>query len=572
MTLTYQEIALENAQRQQYLFKALPKRAELIKLKSKWICQEVVIRVHRNHSFEYVASVLNPFLAFAGYQAKFVYSDYDDSLFFNIDDKDPASVEIIWLDYDRYFGNNSSDLDFFVDWLDDRINALRKISKIPILINDWPYLNTSNQIAQSYNYRLTELLKDKPMIKVCSQQGILAEIGEKFFDTRTAKLTGTNWSDQACILNARQLAFRWIPQSLSSRLKAIVVDLDMTLYEGVIGEDGIDRVFLSDAHRQFQQELLRLKESGIFLAIASRNEQKDVEELFQNRIDFPLKLEDFAAIQVNWQDKTESITKIAASLRIGIDSILFIDDNLGEIAKVSQSLPSIKTLLASHKIATVDILRLYPHLWGWEKTDADNLRLADLNASSVRDLLITESQDIQEYWKALQVNMDIHFNAKEQLIRLCELSQKTNQFNLNFARINEIEMSDYLCEEDCIVASVHLRDRLSDSGIIGLVIGEKVDKALVIQEICISCRALGRHLESMMISCVLHKMIDLLSTKIVVLKWQKSSRNSPALNWLEQFTKVKLGDDCLEINLDNAKILPIDTTHLSVLKINTYYH
>ena len=133
MTLTYQEIALENAQRQQYLFKALPKRAELIKLKSKWICQEVVIRVHRNHSFEYVASVLNPFLAFAGYQAKFVYSDYDDSLFFNI--KDPASVEIIWLDYDRYFGNNSSDLDFFVDWLDDRINALRKISKIPILIN-----------------------------------------------------------------------------------------------------------------------------------------------------------------------------------------------------------------------------------------------------------------------------------------------------------------------------------------------------------------------------------------------------------------------------------------------------
>ena len=190
----------------------------------------------------------------------------------------------------------------------------------------------------------------------------------------------------------------------------------------------------------------------------------------------------------------------------------------------------------------------------------------------MRDLLITESQDIQEYWKALQVNMDIHFNAKEQLIRLCELSQKTNQFNLNFARINEIEMSDYLCEEDCIVASVHLRDRLSDSGIIGLVIGEKVDKALVIQEICISCRALGRHLESMMISCVLHKMIDLLSTKIVVLKWQKSSRNSPALNWLEQFTKVKLGDDCLEINLDNAKILPIDTTHLSVLKINTYYH
>jgi hypothetical protein len=125
---------------------------------------------------------------------------------------------------------------------------------------------------------------------------------------------------------------------------------------------------------------------------------------------------------------------------------------------------------------------------------------------------------------------------------------------------------------DSVLSPWLVRDRLSDSGIIGLVICEKVDKALVIQEICISCRALGRHLESIIISYILHRMIDLLSTKTVVFKWQNSSRNSPALNWLEKFTQVSLQGKSMEISLNNHEILPVSIKDLSVLKINTYYH
>ena len=302
--LSYQEISLRNADRQQYLFKALPKRTELVKLKSEWHCQKIKIRVHRNHSFEYVANVLNPFLSFAGYQAEFIYSDYDDSLAFNDCNKDIVSIEIIWLDYDRYFSNtnNLEDIDFFIDWINSRIDTLRNISKSPILINDWACLSGISQKNQDYNHRLIALLNEKPGVKICSQKDILLSLQEKFFDARLVKLTGTTWSDQACILNARQLAFQWIPANISPRLKAIVVDLDLTLYEGILGEDGVKGICLSEKYLQFQQELLRLKDSGIFLAIASRNEQHDVEELFQKRTDFPLKLEDFAIIQVNWQN------------------------------------------------------------------------------------------------------------------------------------------------------------------------------------------------------------------------------------------------------------------------------
>lgn len=573
MQLTNSEIALKKAYRQQYLFKTLPRRVELAKLKSEWFCKEISIRVHRNHSFEYVASVLNPFLTFAGYHAEFIYSDYDDSLSFSDCKENSVSMEIIWLDFDRYFANESNDISFFVSWLGSRIDALRKISKAPILINDWLCVVGLDQTVKDYNHRLMELLKDKPGVRIFSQQHILGQLGDQFFDYRSAKLTGSTWSDKACILNARQLAFQWIPASLSPRLKAVVLDLDHTLYEGVLGEDGIEKIILSDVHLRLQRELLRLKESGIFLAIASRNEQTDVEELFRYRTDLLLKLEDFSAIQVNWRDKAENITRISDSLRIGVDSILFIDDNPGEIARVSEGLPSIWTLLASHQIPTIDILKFYPRLWSWEKTNVDNLRLADLKAASARDLLATESQSIEEYWRVLQVELDIYFNPTEQLIRLCELSSKTNQFNLTLARINEVKMSEYLSNENCIVASIHLRDRLSDSGIISLIVGERVGESLIVREICISCRALGRHLESTMISHTIHQMIDLLTTKTIVFQYQKAPRNSPALNWLEQFTKVRIDDsEYMEIRLNNQDFPPIICTHLSALKIKTHHH
>jgi FkbH-like protein len=371
------------------------------------------------------------------------------------------------------------------------------------------------------------------------------------------------------------LAFQWIPASLSPRIKAIVVDLDCTLYEGVLGEDGIDGINLSPACLELQTELLRLKESGMFLAIASRNEQTDVEDLLHHRQDFPLKLEDFAAIQVNWQDKAENIVKIAESLRIGIDSILFIDDNPGELAKVSERLPGIWTILASNQLPTVDILKLYPRLWAWEKTYDDNLRLADLNASAVRDSLIKKSDNIEEYWQALQVEMDIHLNPIDRLKRLCELSQKTNQFNLALSRINEVEMSDYLAREDYIVASIHLRDRLSDSGNIGLIIGQKINDSLVIQEICISCRALGRHLEDIMIGCVLRMMVDIFSTKDIIFKYRRAPRNQPSLDWLKQFAKTQLFDDNEDLGnimIANDWIGFPNSDRLSAVKINICTH
>ncbi len=563
------EISLKKADQQQYLFKSLPKRTELLKLKSELPCQEIAIRIHRNHSFESVASAINPFLEFGGYRALFSYSDYDDSLSFTSCEAS-VSIEIIWLDYDRYFSNDANDLDFFISWLAARINALREISKSPILINDWPSVGENNRVIQDCNQRLIDLIEDLPGVRICSQRDISAELGDKFFDTRSAKLTGTTWSDRACMLNARQFASHWLPASLSPRLKAIVVDLDLTLYDGVLGEDGVAGVVLTEAHVQLQQELLRLKESGIFLAIASRNEPQDVEELFRSRPDFPLKLADFAAIEVNWHDKAANITKIAERLRIGIDAILFVDDNPGEIAKVSEQLPTIWTLLASHQLPTVDILKFYPRLWAWETTNVDNLRLADLQATSVRDLLVATAQNVEDYWQALQVELDFHVNPSAQLVRLSELSQKTNQFNLTLARLSEVELSDYLDRSNWIVVGMHLRDRLSDSGTIGLIIGEKVDESLVIRELCISCRALGRHLEDIMIGYALDRMIDLFATSTVVFKYQKAPRNDPALKWLEQFTKVSVVGDEMEISLNNRDIPIINPAHLSALKINTY--
>jgi len=517
---------LERLEWQPVLFAEQPRRWELMKLPLGRRSRTLHLRVHRNHGFESTASVMAPFLALCNWQAELVYSDYDDSLSFGVEG--PAEVEIIWLDYSRHVARTSATE--FAAWLRQRMQALRQLTDCPIILVNWP----ENPV---YSNAVQEAFQDHaiPGLIVGRLEDIRGRLGERFLDERMLGASGSRLSDAASILIARELACRWIPAALAPRLKAIAMDLDNTLFAGVLGEDGPEGVLLTPEHRSLQEYIVELRRGGLFLALVSRNEERDVRELFARRSDFPLRWEDFSAKQVHWQSKAESLRQVAQVLRIGMDAILYLDDNPGELASVAMAHPDLRLAHASgDALLTRRVLEYSPGMWSRGDAGADALRVKDLDADQERRQIVSQAASQADYLRSLQVSLVFELNHRAALGRIHELSQKTNQFNLALKRFNEAEIERRYAFPDSRVVTIRLADRLSDSGIIGALFAREEAEAVVVEELCISCRALGRGLEDVMVAKALETAWPNWPGKGLVFEQATGPRNAPARHWLQR--------------------------------------
>jgi FkbH-like protein len=540
------ERALLKAEWQETLFAESPPRFRLQKMKAEWPLSALRIRVHRNHAFEYVASAMLPFLGYAGWIPEFLYSDYDDAV--TLDISGEADVELLWLDYDRY--REKFTATELAEWLASRIATLRSETTAPILVCDW---GADDARSEEFNSALRWFTASIPAVHICAQLEIASCLGEKYLDLRAVKITGTRLSDRACILTAQRLGLQWLPSVMAPRLKAVVLDLDNTLYSGVLGEDGVDGVSLTPGHIALQKHVLHLRESGIFVAVCSRNEPEDVTALFAVREDFPLKPEHLSASSVSWGAKADGIREIAAKLRIGTDAVLFIDDNPGELAAVTEEIPDTRLLFASPDGAQTErALRLYPGLWQWEASAADLVRVTDLKAAEERDSLARAARDPREYLRSLDARLTFAIDSPLLIQRLSELSNKTNQFNTAFLRLSESRVAEYCSDLQRRMVGIHLTDRLSDSGVIGGVFLTFEGDVLSIDEICISCRALGRGLENFMISQVLARTTEQHAVPRLAVRYREGARNQPARKWLSEFFGLEVTGS------ESISYLPLD--------------
>jgi FkbH-like protein len=547
------ENALSRAQWQPALFAERPSRLELLKLKATWPLTSLTIRVHRNHAFEHLATVAETWFAWWGKAAKFLYSDYDDSLSFAFDDAEKADLEVLWLDMSRFAGR--FDPAELVHWLSGRLVALRARTSVPIIM-------AAVELTDEQFAAMQKAAKEIPGVRVADFRPLQTKLGVKMFDERAAKFSGTRLSDAASVLVARELACRWVPAMLMPRIKAVAIDLDHTLFEGVLGEDG-EQVRLTPAHAELHKFFLSLREQGIFLALVSRNEEADVRKLFEARKDFPLQWQHFSATAVSWGSKADGIRQVAKTMRIGEDAVLFVDDNPGELISVTMQLPHVRTVHAlPDAAATQRVLEFFPGLWAWERSATDALRAADLDAESERARLATQAMDPMEYLRCLQVRLRIEVSPHQHLTRLQELSQKTNQFNLNLQRLSEVDFSERLDSPEYRIAVIGLSDKLSDSGLIGLVVARREQEALVIEELTISCRALGRRLEDLMIAETARAILEELPAQEVKILHRTAPRNAPAREWLARFAaqtlptegEVRIESDLEKISKDNYPV------------------
>jgi len=508
---------------QSILFSHRPSRRAVLGVKISGESRRTArVNVWRNHAFESLIPLMEPYCRFGGWCADFRLAAYDDSLMFN--NWRQADLELLWLDSSRF--PMDSGFHDWLAWLSGRLRALRILSKVPVVLATW-------MLDQEKSDQLQESIDRFPGVYFADLQRICEESSIQLLDQRTAGLAGTPVSNSAQLILARELACHSIPAALFPPIKAVAVDLDNTLHDGVLGEDGIDGVVLTQAHQALQRYIKTLQGRGVFIALVSRNERPDVEALFARRDDYPLRWEDFSAIEVSWGDKAAAVDRIAKALRIAPEAVLFVDDNPGELAGVALQLPEVHTVYA-HTDAnlTLQVMHYYPGLWRWKVESDDTTRIQDMKASVERAALAGSAADSAAYFRSLRVALTYRYNPRGQISRIADLCAKTNQFNLALRRFNQAEVAERLNRDDACVVSVQLGDRLSDSGVIAVLVAERDGDQVVVVELCISCRAMGRQLESTIILAALRDMPILAGCRAVAFRVQQGPRNQPALDWL----------------------------------------
>ncbi|MBQ3034620.1 MAG: HAD-IIIC family phosphatase [Alphaproteobacteria bacterium] len=513
---------------QNFIFENKLTRNELLNYSSKSENnKKFKISIYRNHSFELVENTIVPFLDYANIQADFIYSDYDDSLsFLNLDLN--SDLVILWLDFTRY---NNEKIDEFIQ---ERVKYLTGIYSKKILFVPFES-NLKIENNSIINYNLSKIKEN---------------LGERYLDLRLEKFSGTKLSPKALIEISKDLGLNYIPSILLPNIKALVFDLDNTLYKGVLGEDGINGVELTPEHKKLQEHIVELSKQGFFICLASKNEEDDVLKMFEERKDFPLQLKHIAKHYISWEEKSNAVTEIAKFLNIGIDSILFVDDNMGEIISMLNIHPQIKYILAKDNAdITLEILKNYPTMLKLNIKDEDKIRAKDTQANEQRQLL-KQTLSKEEYIKSLEIKLTYSINKKDQIARISELANKTNQFICNYKRYSESEIENLMNNKNSIVISTKLEDKLSDSGIIGVCVLKNNENHLEMEECFISCRALGRGIDDNIVFFPIKLALDKFNKTNLKIDFQIGERNKPAQNFLEE----NLADFINKISLFNKEI------------------
>ena len=270
------------------------------------------------------------------------------------------------------------------------------------------------------------------------------------------------------------------------------------------------------------------------MCVASKNELSDVKLLFEKRNDFILKWEDFAKVCASWGSKASAIREIAALLNIHEESILFIDDNIGELISASAELSGLKIIYAENPVISTKVLSSFPGLTRFFRNNEDELRNSDIKANIKRSELKT-TMSVGDYIKSIHMCLTLRANERENIARISELANKTNQFIFSYKRYTPSEIESLMADASYMVVSLHLKDDLSDSGLIGACVFKNMANYVLLEELYISCRALGRGVDKIMIYAAIELGLHKLGKDKLKVNFISGERNAPAKAFIENY-------------------------------------
>lgn len=348
---------------------------------------------------------------------------------------------------------------------------------------------------------------------------------------------------------------------LGKARKCLMLDLDNTLWGGVIGDDGVENIKIghetpvAEAYTAWQEYVLRLKERGVILAICSKNEEEIAKSGFSHP-DSVLKLTDFIAFKANWLPKNENIAAIAKEINIGTDSLVFIDDNPAERQIVRDTMPEVA-------VPEVDGADVFSYIRAIEEAgyfetvavSGDDLkRNESYQANKARQELSESVASYDDFLKSLNMTAEIAEFQPVYFDRIAQLTGKTNQFNLTTRRYTRAEIESMANDPHYITLYGRLTDKFGDNGLISVVIGEKQENELHILLWLMSCRVLKRGLEENMLDVLTAKAIEAKCTKLIGY-YYPTKKNKMVAGLYESFGFSMVGNDddgtVWELSLDS---------------------
>jgi FkbH-like protein len=293
-----------------------------------------------------------------------------------------------------------------------------------------------------------------------------------------------------------------------SARKVLCTDLDNTLWGGVLGEDGPQGIATGSAspgncYLEYQRYLKHLSARGVLLAIASKNNEADVEEAFKVRAaDLGLRLDDFVARRINWNEKAQSIREMAEELSLGLDAFVFVDDTPVECEAIRQQLPEVAVVAApvDEPWRLVELLAEQPYFDAAVVTADDVNRVGEYKAQAQRAELAGSAGSRDEFLASLGIVCTFQSALLAPLARAVQLLAKTNQFNLTTRRRSAAEVEEFAAAPGGQAIVVRVRDRFGDAGVVGLALARNRGDACCIDSLLLSCRVIGRGIETAMLA------------------------------------------------------------------------
>jgi FkbH-like protein len=427
---------------------------------------------------------------------------------------------------------------------------LREAANCPLLIfnkfSDLPFSCSSH--GRSRSRTLQEVLNDHieknktagtviiDIERVIAQLGVQSAYTFKHFKMKKILYT-TNFL-KAYIQSIQAT----LNKVVGKNKKALILDCDNTLWHGVLGEDGFDGIDLSPESatgcyfNDVQEYVRSLGKRGIILGLCTKNNAHEIERVLDRHPDMVLKSDDFVVVKSNWKNKAQNLIDISNELNIGLDSIVFVDDSLFELDLVSGRLPEVTCLQVPSDIYRYpSVLReTVSCLFTFNGTSEDKERGQFYKDEQQRRAQLEEFKDIDDFLMTLEIILSISENNANDVHRIAQMTQRTNQFNLTSRRYTESQIAQFQgCEFQGSVFSCSVSDRFGNSGTTGLVIvhWNRDEGSADIDTFLISCRIMGRKIEYAIMDFLLNRAAKEGLTRVRA-SFAPSGRNEPASKFL----------------------------------------
>lgn len=394
------------------------------------------------------------------------------------------------------------------------------------------------------------------LIDICKLAGQYGEIA--FKDEKFYYIAKIPFSQNALVGIAGEI-ISVVKAIMGKIIKCVITDLDNTLWGGIIGDDGLEGIQigeLGDGHAftEIQRWLKELKNRGILLAVCSKNNEDTAKLPFEKHPEMELKLSDFAVFVANWDDKAANICKIQQILNIGMDSIVFLDDNPRERDVVRTLIPEVTVPeLPEDPALYLAYLKKCSLFETASYSQEDNKRTEQYQAESVRRDILNKSQSYDEYLQEMNMIAEAKSFDEFHYPRIAQLSQRSNQFNLRTVRYTEDEIRKLSEDDKYLTLYFTLKDKLGAYGLISVVVLKKLDmETLFIENWFMSCRVLKRGMEEFIVNKIIYIARENGFQKVIG-EYKRTAKNAMVEKIYEKMGFCKEADGTYFVKVNDYK-------------------